>query len=107
MKEFKGTTTQWQSEGRTLYSLQDSDHPRLDKENRFSAGFYAHKGCSEEEVIANINLCVAAPDLLEALQNLITDYDNFREKQGRQDSPQNTMMLSARAAIAKALGETK
>lgn len=52
-------------------------------------------------------LFCAAPDLLEALQKLITDYDNFREKQGRQNSPQNPIMLSARAAITKALGETK
>lgn len=100
MSEFKGTTTQWQSEGRALYSLQDSDHPRLDKENRFSAGFYAHKGCSEEEVIANINLCVAAPDLLEALQNMVTAYEY-------EASIDNPALLAARAAISKALGETK
>lgn len=100
MSEFKGTTTQWQSDGRTLYSLQDSDHPRLDKENRFSAGFYAHKGCSEEEVIANINLCVAAPDLLEALQGVVNKW-TFGPAY---NAPE---FVAARAAITKALGETK
>lgn len=101
MSEFKGTTTQWQSDGRTLYSLQDSDHPRLDKENRFSAGFYAHKGCSDEELNANISLCVAAPDLLAVLQSIINlqnqGYVVFGEKY--------TNMMND--AIAKALGETK
>lgn len=106
MSEFKGTTTQWQSEGRTLYSLQDSDHPRLDKENRFSAGFYAHKGCSEEEVIANINLCVAAPDLLEELQKLrayVIDVCDVDEEDCHAEHP----LMSSKSAIAKALGETK
>lgn len=106
MNEFKGTTTQWQSEGRTLYSLQDSDHPRLDKENRFSAGFYAHKGCSEEEVIANINLCVAAPDLLKELQKLrayVIDVCGVAEEDCHAEHP----LISSKSTIAKALGETK
>ena len=104
MSEFKGTTTQWQSDGRTLYSLQDSDHPRLDKENRFSAGFYAHKGCSEEEVIANINLCVAAPYLLEALQRMVPLYESLLNDCGL---GHKDLIDNARAAITKALGETK
>lgn len=52
-------------------------------------------------------LLKSAPELLEALQSLINDYDSFRARSGRTDAPQNQLMLNARAAIAKALGETK
>lgn len=52
-------------------------------------------------------LIAAAPELLEALQNLIVSYDNFRERAGRNGDPENPLMIDARAAIAKATGETK
>lgn len=106
MKEFKGTTTQWQCDGRTLYSLQDSDRPNLNKENRFSSGFYAHKGCSEQELNANIRLCVAAPKLLEALRQL-RDYVEDVCCVSSEDCDNEHPLMLASSAIAKALGETR
>ena len=49
----------------------------------------------------------AAPELLEALQNLMINYSDFRERTGRNGDPQNPLILSALAAINKATGETK
>lgn len=62
-------------------------------------------GYTEESEHAR--LFVAAPKLLKALQALIRDYDDFREKTGSSHMSQNEMMLTARAAIKEALGETK
>ena len=48
----------------------------------------------EEESYANARLIAAAPDLLEALQKIVFDWDGEPED-----------MLDARAAIAKATGK--
>lgn len=47
----------------------------------------------------------AAPDLLTALQGLIANYDEFRIRTGRAGDTQHEVIISARAAIAKALGK--
>lgn len=47
----------------------------------------------------------AAHELLESLQSLINDYDDFRERTGRTNNPQNKMIINAKSAIKKALGE--
>lgn len=62
-------------------------------------------GYTEESKHAR--LFVAAPELLEALQNLMLNYSDFRERTGRNGDPQNPLILGALAAINKATGETK
>ena len=59
------------------------------------------------ETESDARLFCAAPELLEALQNLMLNYNDFRERTGRNGDPQNPLILAARAAIAKATGETK
>lgn len=59
------------------------------------------------ETESDARLFCAAPELLEALQNLMIDYSDFRERTGRNGDPQNPLILSALAAINKATGETK
>lgn len=59
------------------------------------------------ETESDARLFCAAPELLEALQNLMFNYNDFRERTGRNGDPQNPLILAARAAINKATGETK
>jgi len=88
----------WLRDGRTVYALQDSKSKFVDKENRFSAGFYSGNGCPEAEVIANATLAAAAPELLEALELILSYHDDGNCKLHKED------VAMARAAIAKALG---
>jgi hypothetical protein len=48
--------------------------------------------------------CSQRDELLAAISALVADYDAFRERQGLTGSPQNTMMLKARDAIARVKG---
>ena len=59
------------------------------------------------ETESDARLFCAAPELLEALQNLMLNYKDFRERTGRNGDPQNPLILAALAAINKATGETK
>lgn len=59
------------------------------------------------ETESDARLFCAAPELLEALQNLMLNYSDFRERTGRNGDPQNPLILAALAAINKATGETK
>lgn len=59
------------------------------------------------ETESDARLFCAAPELLEALQNLMLNYNDFRERTGRNGDPQNPLILAAHAAIDKATGETK
>lgn len=105
MKEFKGTPGPWRvSEKRG--DLIDIRH----NSNGIGAISLnlAHVVARQswlKEAEANAKLIAAAPELLEALQYLINDYDGFRERTGRTDDPQNKMILNAKSAIKKALGE--
>ncbi|HBM7586570.1 TPA: hypothetical protein LZ306_003356 [Enterobacter bugandensis] len=91
MKEFKGSKQEWVRDGRMVYALEDG-------ENRFYAGFAPGRNCLKGEAEANAQLAMAAPDLLEALQNMVTAYEH-------EASIDNPALLAARAAISKALGE--
>ena len=106
MSEFKGTPGPWLRDGRTVYALQDSTSRFVDKENRFSAGFYSGNGCSESEVIANATLAEAAPELLECclrIQALLRQA-GVESKAGSLN-PVEDNAAQIDAAIAKALGQ--
>lgn len=59
------------------------------------------------ETESDARLFCAAPELLEALRNLMLNYNDFRERTGRNGDPQNPLILAALTAINKATGETK
>jgi hypothetical protein len=118
MTKAKHTPGPWASEGTTLYALND------DGVNRFQACFgqgfltYTKTGkdqrTSIEEVMANVALSKAAPNLLEALEELTEIIDKaglLNLSNGVQLGPTvwyvkaTERMDYARAAIAKAKGE--
>ncbi len=107
MAQFKGTPGPWSlDEFDSVVHGEEPLHGWGRKETVRVSGV-ALPGRVTEEYAANTRLVAAAPELLEALQNLIVSYDNFRERTGRDGDPENPLMIDARAAIAKATGETK
>lgn len=92
MSEFKGTKGPW--------DFKDVGICRQDRAG-LQLGFVMTADESRvNECAANAHLIVSAPDLLEALQNMVTAYEY-------EASIDNPALLAARAAITKALGETK
>jgi hypothetical protein len=65
-------------------------------------GFGLWRG-GEAEAIANARLIAAAPDLVEALQNILLCPAILDELNG--DNETNNAVAKARAALSKALGE--
>lgn len=95
MSEFKGTKGPWENVGGWVDSTG--------KDSKIICAIGSVSMQSEEIQDANANLIAAAPDLLEALQDLYTSSFNSSHWSEQQlDS-----FSKARAAIAKALGETK
>lgn len=96
MKEFKGTPGKFESE--VIDMCNGEVHVSILDENSTVIAY-----CGEDEkAIHNSELFAAAPELLEALQKMYRagQKQNWNE---RYESEMN----AARAAIAKALGETK
>ena len=94
----KHTPGPWLSDGLAVYALNDRPCP----ENRFWAGIYRgrddnYERISKAEAIANAKLIAAAPDLLDALSEIINDGGKFVMT--------NETRRKARAAIARARGE--
>lgn len=105
MTQFKGTPGPWFGDSGRAIGPKST-------ENDQSYGMIIPVGWVEfdpevEVQVANQRIMAAAPELLEALQNLMINYSDFRERTGRNGDPQNPLILSALAAINKATGETK
>lgn len=98
MKEFKGTKGPW----RVSEKVGDFIHIRHDNNEKGAMSLnLAHitaRASWSKEAEANARLISAAPDLLEALQDALHAYDKHSE---------HSQWDFARAAISKALGETK
>ena len=90
MSERKFTPGPWMLSGRTVYALNDQGF------NRFSA-LVQDVHTSAVELDANARLIAAAPELLEFVEGWLAT----------QGSDENYMTEKARAAIAKATGESK
>lgn len=103
MAQFKGTPGPWFGDnGRAIGPKSTEDDQ--------SYGMIIPVGWVEfdpeiEVQVANQRIMAAAPELLEALQNLMLNYSDFRERTGRNGDPQNPLILAALAAINKATGE--
>ena len=99
MNEFKGTPGPWEVEDNGYF--YDINAVRGTVGNVCSSASWFDNGEHRGTVaMANAQLIAAAPELLEALQNMVEAYQH-------EASIDNPALLSARAAIAKALGESK
>ena len=98
MAQFKGTPGPW-VDGSTFSRRYDI----IGKDGRIVTQIEPNDKTDD----FNFMLIAAAPELLEALQNLMLSYSDFRERTGRNGDPQNPLILAALAAINKATGETK
>lgn len=103
----KHTHTQWLREGNTVYALN------LEGSNRFVAqvqGGWATQSrvrTDEYELEANARLITAAPELLEALTGLVNIGNLFTGDQDEDAAIWSAADAAARAAIAKATGESE
>ena len=88
MNEFKGTPGRWIKRGDGIVAPGDIEVAVV-------VNFQ-----DDEAMDADAILIAAAPELLQALQNMVESYQY-------EASPDNPALLQARAAIAKALGESK
>lgn len=102
MKEFKGYTAQWDMRIKDGMAVFDFNHDGQTKHWRFAECVVSLATDDEPQdyLMANANLISAAPEMLEALQNMVESYQY-------EASPDNPALLQARAAIAKALGESQ
>ncbi|KHO34827.1 hypothetical protein PI91_12565 [Enterobacter sp. FB] len=90
MKEFKGTTGKWRVNGKYIDSTQPDGMVQ-------EVAWLGDVGYGDR--MANANLIAAAPDLLEALQELVFLYEHD------EGCRELTEYKRAKAAISKALGE--
>ena len=88
------TTTKWQVQGSTVYTLGE------DGTNHLSAQVQNYRSATYDESLAAAKLFAAAPALLEALEAAIRDQEDFED--GRLSG--NTV-ASIRAAIKLTRGE--
>jgi len=102
MSEFKGTKGEWDWMENSASSIHGSTCIEVSVGGPSIAYLQSFDGWDgkydRDTTIANANLIVAAPELLEALQFIIDDCSRMIPKCAED---------KARAAIAKALGETK
>lgn len=99
MSEFKGTPGPWK------YNANTRQIGVVDTSDTQSYGMMLSVAyideCDHSEYASNARLIAAAPDLLEALQNLMTRVQYDKDAKHWFTDEQK----AARAAIAKALGE--
>lgn len=98
MKEFEGTQGPWHvSDEGTLVVRDDMWFSHVASNIGYS---------TYDEDVANANLIASSPELLSALQRLLEIYDDQSGKVWTTSSKRRALD-NARAAVNKALGETK
>ncbi len=100
MKEFKGTPGPWTGKDVGICKQDDAG---------LQLGFImTFNDERRAECAANAHLIAAAPELLEALQELLNEYESIVSHEFNSSCLDvDPDYLRAKAAIVKALGETK
>ena len=100
----KHTPGPWLRDGRTVYALQHGGWRKGEEllVNRFFTHIQRVPDCTDEEAEANARLIAAAPELLEALKDLVRRYDPYAMTGPTEGE---RVLAQAEAAIAKAEGE--
>jgi hypothetical protein len=101
MSAFKHTPAPWLLEGATIYTLHQLSHVET---NRWSASVQPYIGCPNEEAQANAVLMQTAPELLEALKQVMGWIDNW-SPEFTQDPDWSEDRYKARTVILKAIGK--
>lgn len=104
MKEFKGTPGPWSMD--EYGNIVSGEKNGWGRAELVRVSGVALPGRVTDEYAANSTLVTAAPELLEALQKLrayVTDVCGVDDEDCHADHP----LMSSKAAISKALGETK
>lgn len=106
----KYTPAPWQVEGTTVYALEHYGWKKGEEQfcNRFTASVQRGQKENKDELLANAKLIAAAPEILEALQEMVNGDKEAIEEAELLGIPFPEPMLEsykkAVAAIAKALG---
>lgn len=100
MKEFKGTQGKWE------VVVGDDSAPDVISDIGVEVVFTPTCNSDKTEQWHNAKLIAASPDLLLALQKLLEIYDDHSRKVWTTSSKRRALD-NARAAVNKALGETK
>ena len=85
----------------TVKTVFMSDYPKISTKPLRTTKFLAHFPLSDEDGEANARLIAAAPDLLEALQGLLADIQDY-QRINNLGGENNHWQVISRAAIAKA-----
>lgn len=99
----KHTPGPWLINGNFVYALHNYNGRQV---NRFSAAInhYPTQGGNAEEGEANARLIADAPDLLTHLEKVVSQFDALENNLSEADI---LVIGEAKAAIAKAIGETQ
>lgn len=100
MKEFKGTQGKWE------VVAGDDNAPDVISDIGVEIAFTPTYNGDKAEQLCNAKLIASSPELLSALQQLLEIYDDSSGKVWTTSSKRRALD-NARAAVNKALGETK
>lgn len=93
----KHTPGPWELRGRTV----KGPHPRYEGELRTVASAQWSKGTWKDEAEANARLIAAAPDMLQALQEMIANCDRWLETGIPADAEESKRLYNQMAAALK------
>lgn len=112
MKEFKGTPGPWALRTEALDQTVALDIIGGGVMVSSAIPWSSDTECDIDKALANANLIAAAPDLLQALQYILKDLSLRAKMRGDVDEDETVVLdigsgvlMSARTAIARALGE--